>query len=304
MAFAQGSRSQLLYIKENTFNTTPSTPAMNALPIGSHDVGLTKELIAGEETRSDRQVVVERHGNKSVAGSINVSFRPLDYDELLEGALFGEFNSSDVLKLGTDFISFSFEKGFLDVSEYTVLTGCAISSMSMNVSPNALVGTTFNIVGAGGGSMTSSTVANSVVDPSSEEKVFDSFSGSVSEGGSQIAIVTSLEFTVDNGIAPAFVVGDDEAPQMEVGTANVTGTLTVYFEDETLYDKFLNETESSLQFVLSSTVTGETYTFDFPRVKYNTGNLPVQNQQSVPLTLEFRALKDGTEDTTMKVTKS
>ena len=69
MAFAQGSRSRLTYAKETTFGTAPAS--LTTLPKNGHTLDLTKTLIESAEIRSDREVAVERHGNRSVAGSVD-----------------------------------------------------------------------------------------------------------------------------------------------------------------------------------------------------------------------------------------
>ena len=301
MAFAQGSRSQLTYILESVFNTTPGTPAMSLLPINTHTISLQKEGIESAEIRSDRQVNVFRHGNKSVAGSLEVEFRPIDYDELLEGALFGDFDSANELRLGTTFKSFSFEDGALDINQYRVFSGCAINSMSMSIQPNQIVTATFDVLGAGAATVSGTSIDATPTEVTSDTP-FDSFSGTIQEGGSTIAIVSSLEFTVDNSLNLPFVVGSDTAPQMEFGRGRVTGTITAYFENATLLNKFINETESSLKFTLDGTTD---YIFDFPRVKYNGGDIPLDNEQSRLVTLPFVALYEADNDfgTSFKITK-
>lgn len=302
MAFAQGSRSQLTYIAESTFNTTPSTPSMVLLPINTHSISLQKEGIESGEIRSDRQVAVFRHGNQTVAGTIEAEFRPTDFDPFLEAALFGSFSSS-VLKLGTTFKSFTIEDGALDIAQYRPFTGCAVNSMSMNIEPNAIVTVSFDIIGAAAGTASGTSLDASPTAVTSDTP-FDSFSGSINEGGSSIASITSIEFTVENSINPAFVIGSSTAPQLEYGRGRVTGTVNAYFEDVTLYNKFVNETESSLDFTLASSASGDSYTIDFPRVKYNGGDIPLDNEQSRIISIPFVALYDETETTSIVITKS
>lgn len=302
MAFAQGARSQLTYILENTFNTTPGSPAMVKLPINTHSVSLQKEAVESNEIRPDRQVAVFRHGNKSVSGDISVEFRPLDYDELLEGALFGDFDSQNELRLGTTFKSFTLEDGALDIAQYRVFTGCAVNSLSMNLVPNAMVEATFGIVGAGADTVSGSSIDASPTEPQSDDP-FDTFSGTITEGGSSIAIISALDFTIENSLNPAFVIGSATAPQMEYGRGRVTGNVTAYFQDAVLLNKFINETETSIQFTLSGDTS---YTFDFPKVKYSGGDIPLDNEQSRFVTLPFVGLYEADNDygTSLKITKA
>jgi hypothetical protein len=132
---------------------------------------------------------------------------------------------------------------------------------------------------------------------------FDSFTGTIDEGGSSIGVVTSLEFTVDNGLDPQYVLMDDEVICNVNGRSNVTGTLSVLLEDATLINKFVNETASSVEVQLEDP-DGNTLTFLFPNVKYGAADHPVADDGPVVVTLPFQALYDTTEATNLKITRS
>jgi len=302
MALAQGSRSRLVYTVENTFGTTPGSPAMKTIPINSHTLNLEKSAIESQEIRSDRQVAVFRHGNKSVSGNIEVEFRPDDYDDFLESALFGQFTTAGVLKLGTTFQSMSIEDGALDIAQYRLFTGMAVDTLNLEVTPNQMVTARFGMVGK---TMTvAGTPADASVDAALSDDPFDAFSGTINEGGAPIALVSGLTLNVENNIEPTFVIGSAVTPQMEYGRGRVTGEFTAYFQDATLLNKFLDETESSLSFSLASTVTGDTYTFLVPKIKYSGANIPLSDEQSRLVTLPFVGLYNAADATSLKITKS
>lgn len=302
MAFAQGSRSRLAYVVESTFGTTPGAPTMITIPYNTHSLDLTKQRVQGNEILSDRIPRVDRHGNRSAGGDIVVDLRDTDYDDFIESAFFNTFSSAGVLTIGTTPQFLSIEDGALDVSEYRQFTGMAVSSMSVSIAPNQMVQATFSMVGK------DVTQASSPLDatptaPSGGEP-FDSYSGTISDGGGNISIVTSFQFTINNSLAPTFVVGSAATPQLEYGLAQVEGTLNVYYEDETLINKFLNEVESNVQVVVDDPASGNSYTFDFPAVKYNGASVPVQNPQSRTISLPFVGLYDATDSTNIKLTKA
>lgn len=302
MAFAQGSRSILTYVVESTFGTTPGSPTMKTIPINSHTLDLRKAGVESAEIRSDRQVAVYRHGNKSAEGDIEVEFRPDDYDDFLESALFGQFTTAGVLKLGTTFQSMSIEDGALDIDQYRLFTGMAVNSLNLSVQPNQMILATFGMMGK---TMTiSGSSADASPDAALSDDPFDAFSGTISEGGSPIAVVSGLELTVENNIEPAFVIGSDTTAQMEYGRGRVTGQFTAYFEDAALINKFINETESSLEFELASTVTGDTYTFEIPKIKYSGASVPLNDEQSRLVTLPFIGLYNSSDATSLLITKS
>ena len=302
MAFAQGSRSSLTYVVESSFGATPSAPSMITLPYNTHSLSLVKQRVTGEEIQSDRIPRVDRHGNRNVSGDITVELRDTDYDDLLESAFFNTFTSGGVLTVGTSQQFLTIEDGAEDISEYRQMVGCGVSAMSVSIAPNQMVQTTFSIVGQ---DLTqSATSLDASPTAASGGEPFDSYSGSISEGGSSIASVTALDFTLTNSLAPTFTVGSSTTSQLEFGRAVVEGTVSAYYEDESLLNKFLNETSSSLQVVLDDPASGSTYTFDFPNIKYNGADVPVSDPQSRIISLPFVALYDSSDSTNIKLTKT
>lgn len=306
MPFSQGSRAGLSYVPEVTFGTTPLTPSLVQLPYTTHSLNLTKERVTGNDIQPDRMVRVDRHGNRSVAGDITVDLRKGDYDALLESAFFSTF-ATNVLKVGTTPKFFSIEDAATDIAQFRLFTGMAVSTLAVSIRPNQMVTGTFSMVGK---DMTiSGTSVDAVKTASSVNQPFDSYSGALSigtAGGSltTAAIVTGIDFTINNALAPTFVVGSSATPQLEYGMATVEGTITAYFEDATLINRFINETATGLQVVVDDPTGLSDYTWLFPRVKINGADVPVDNPTSRIITMPFVALYDATEGTNLKLTRS
>lgn len=306
MAFSQGSRAGLSYVVESTFGTTPGTPALIQLPYTTHSLNLSKERVTGTDIQPDRMLRVDRHGNRTAAGDIVADLRKADYDPFLESAFFNTF-SSNVLKVGTTPKFFSIEDAATDISQFRLFTGMAVSSLAVSIRPNQMVTGTFSMVGK------DMSISGTSVDPtktaSSGNAPFDAYSGALSIGDaggglSASAIVTGIDFTINNALAPTFVVGSASTPQLEYGMATVEGTITAYFEDAALINRFLNETETALQVVVDDPTGSSDYTWLFPRVKINGADVPVDNPTSRIITLPFVALYDTTEATNIKLTRS
>lgn len=306
MAFSQGSRAGLSYVVESTFGTTPGTPALVQLPYTTHSLNLSKERVTGTDIQPDRMLRVDRHGNRTAAGDIVADLRKGDYDPFLESAFFNTF-SSNVLKVGTTPKFFSIEDAATDISQFRLFTGMSVSSLAVSIRPNQMVTGTFSMVGK------DMSISGTSVDPtktaSSGNAPFDAYSGALSIGDtggglSAAAIVTGIDFTINNALAPTFVVGSASTPQLEYGMATVEGTITAYFEDAALINRFLNETETALQVVVDDPTGSSDYTWLFPRVKINGADVPVDNPTSRIITLPFVALYDTTEATNIKLTRS
>lgn len=306
MAFSQGSRAGLSYVPEVTFGTTPVTPALIQLPYTTQSLNLTKERVTGNDIQPDRMLRVDRHGNRSVAGDIVTDLRKGDYDAFLESAFFNSF-STNVLKIGTTLKSFSIEDAATDIAQFRLFTGVSVSSLAISIKPNQMVTGTFSMVGK---DMTiSGTSVDATKTASSANQPFDSYSGALSIGTaggslSSAAIVTGIDFTINNALAPTFVVGSASTPQLEYGMATVEGTITAYFEDASLINRFINETATGLQVVVDDPTGLSDYTWLFPRVKINGADVPVDSPTSRIITMPFVALYDTTEATNISLTRS
>ena len=301
MAFAQGSRSSLSFITESTFGTTPAGNFTN-LPFSTHSLNLTKDRVAGNDIQADRMARVDRHGNRQVGGDIVVDLRDGDYDSFLESAMLNTW-ATNVLKVGVTPKFFSIEDYAADIDQARVFTGMSVSTMAISLAPNQMVATTFGMVGKD----MSMSATEKTQDAASGAAPFDAYSGDLSignvGGAAPVAIVTALDFTLNNSYAPTFVIGDDSAPSLEYGRAEVEGTMTAYFQDAALINRFLNETETEIEVSVDDPTGANAHTFQFPRVKINSADVGVDGPTSRMVTMSFVALFDTTEATNLKITR-
>lgn len=291
MSFAQGSRSSVGIGVESSFGVAAST--YTNLPIKTHSLDLTKDRLQGQDIQADRMQRVDRHGNRSVSGSVEVDLRKGNYDDLLESAFLSSFDSSNQITIGTTPKFLTIEDAMNDINQYRLFTGMTVSTASFSIAPNQMVDTTFEMVGKDMViSGTGKTVGASTIN-----NPFDSYNGAVYEGGigtsDLVNVITSMSFSITNSFAPTFVVGSDTTPHLEYGRAVIEGTMTVYAENATFINKFLNETESEVQISVDNPSGADAYTFFMPRVKYNGASVPLANEQSRTIELPFVALYDG-----------
>ena len=301
MTIATGSRHNMAYVVESTFGTTPSTPVFTPIRHTGTTIGLSKDSIESEELREDRQIANYRHGNKSVSGDINFELSYGSFDDILEAVLCGTWNT-DVLKAGTTRRSYTIERHHQDIGKYLRSTGCNFNTMSLSVAPNSMVTGSFGVIGKGF-NVASVAVTGATYNAESVTAPFDSFSGSITEGGSSIAVVTSLELNIENGMEALYVIGSSDTLQPSIGKSMVNGSITAYFEDSTLIDKFINETSSSLSFTLTD-AAGNDYLFELPNVKYNSGNPEVGGAGAVTVSLDFVALYDSGDASQIVITRT
>jgi hypothetical protein len=303
MSIANGAQHSIHYVPEATYGTTPANPAFKPFPHTGTTLGMTKDGLESEKLRGDRQVVDFRHGNQSITGDVSAELEYGSFDDILQAVMCGTW-TSDTLRSGVTRRSFTIERKFADlaVPEWHRHTGCEFNSFALSVSPNAIVSATFGVVGKG---LTPATtaIAGSTYAAASSVQPFDSFTGGIEEGGLTIGIITRIECLLENGLEPLFAVGSKTTIRPSIGKSRATGNLTAYFESKALYEKFINETSSSIMLVLVD-LAGNSYEFNLPNVKYNSGQPDVSGEGAVTISMDFIALYESVNASQILITRT
>lgn len=294
-------------VQEVTYGVTPATPALERIRHTGTTLALTKDSSQSEEIREDRQISCYRHGMRQVGGDISVEFASSDFDTMLEAALCGTWDATttDELTSGTVRRSFSILRNFSDQQSadkpYHLFTGCEYNTWSMTVSPNSIVTSEFTVIGQNL-SLDTAEPTGATYPPVTGECPFDGFSGTIKEGGTDIGIVTEVSLTLENGYETKPVVGSDLTLQPTIGKSDLTGQITVYFEDATLLEKFISESSTSLEFSLAN-AAGDSYTFFLPNIIYSGGSPDVSGEGTITLAMPFQALFDDVEGASIKINR-
>jgi len=297
---AQGSVSQVGYVVESTWGTTPNTPQLTVLPYTQFNINLTKSIYDDASVQADRMSRYSIHGNRQVGGTINTNLSPDTYDTLLESLMNNSF-ATDVLKTGTTRKSLTIEQGSTDIGQYSVYTGLVVDKMSLNVPVDGAVTAQFTFIGK---QMTvSGTPLDATLTPAPQKQPFVHEGGIFAVGGvASNCTLTGIQLSVDNGYSANFSLGNTLACDLSYGMAKVTGTVNLYFKDATMLNAFVNGTESSLEFTLTDGT--DTMTFFLPRIKYNGASKQIQGTGSIVLTVPFVALYDETTQTNLRITRA
>lgn len=303
---ADGSRHSMAQVLETVYGVIPATPAFKAIRHNSTTLATAINTIQSEELRDDRNQTDLRHGTRSVGGEIvsELSFGSLD--DQLEALLCGTWNANALVN-GVVRRSFSLFRNFKDVDSsklpYFTYVGCEYNTMTLSISTEAIVTVNFGIVGANQLAPSSTVPTGATfVGPLTTEPM-DSFSGSIKEGGVESAVVTEIELSIENGIAPRYVVGSKKSIKQSIGRFKVSGTLTAYFEDATLIGKYLREEASSLEITVTDGIPGNQYTFLLPKIKFTGGQPDVGGEGPITLSMPFTASYGPSILGTLKITR-
>ena len=303
---ADGSRHSMAQVKETVYGEIPATPVFKAIRHNTTTLATAINTIQSEELRDDRNQTDIRHGTRSVGGEIvsELSFGSLD--DQLEALLCGTWHANSLVN-GVVRRSFSLFRNFKDIDSsklpYFTYVGCEYNTMTLSISTESIVTVNFGIVGANqlGPSSTVPTGAT-FVGPLTTGPM-DSFSGSIKEGGVGSAVVTEIELSIENGIAPRYVVGSKKSIKQSIGRFKVSGTLTAYFEDATLIGKYLREEASSLEITVTDGLPDNQYTFLLPKIKFTGGQPDVGGEGPITLSMPFTASYDPSILGTLKITR-
>lgn len=303
MTQAYGSFYSLRYIEEVTPGVTPSTPSMKELRIVPPvTLKPSREQKKTNELRPDGQITNVRLMEKRVTAKLNFEFSYGEFDSWLESALRGVW-TGNVLKAGVTDKSFTGEGAHTDIDVYGVFTGLFVNAMTLDIKSDDFVTGSFDIVGMGASALSGtpldSTPTASIANP--QYAGFDA--KTVKEGGSVSTIITGISLNLQRNANANFALGSESAISVGYGENNLTGTISAYFEDLTLANKFLNETETSLELTLGNG-TSKSYTFLIPRLKLGDGGLPEVTSAGVLIpSLPFQALYHSGEGTNLKITR-
>jgi hypothetical protein len=309
---SDGSRHNLYAVPEAIYGTTPTTPALEQIRVKTCTLGLSKDPLESEELRSDRQIADFRLGSNQVGGDITFEMSYGSFDTILESALMGIWEVDqpsagiDRLRVGVERKPFSFLRHFSDIlsadKPFYLYTGCEISTLSLAISANSMITGSMSILGSGQ-TISIAAPAGATYPPVSTTIPLDAFTGSLKENDITIAVITEIALTLENGLEPRFVVGSKNTIEPKTGRARLSGSVTAYFENSTLVEKFINETESSLEFELPD-AAGNLQTYVIPRIVYTGGKPDVTDEGSIMLTMPFQALLDPASSTNFEIQRN
>lgn len=310
MAFTSASKTRLAYIPETAWGETPATPAYKNLRFTGESLNAEKGTVTSNEIRQDRNVSDVIQVSRTASGNIDAEMSYATFDEIFESAL-GSAWAANVLKNGTTQRSVTLEKTFekADGSEiFHRFAGCVVNTMNIDVTAQQLITVGFGIMGRGvtaaSAPITGATYANANSnDVLSAAVDFASLQIGGLSGGESPA-VQALTIATTNNLRQQAVVGALDLAGLGDGRFEMTGTLNVYFEDEGIYEAFLNHDALSLEFLLGE-ATGQRYRVRIPKLKITSGTTTATgNDADVMANLNWQALYDSTIGATIEITRA
>lgn len=185
--------------------------------------------------------------------------------------------------------SYTIEHWFSDIGQSEAFTGCRLSQLDIKLPATGMATIDLQFMGQ---SMTTAQAAYfTTANPVNTGAALASVNGALFVGSLQVGLVTGLNFSVKANMTAGEAVGSNVRPDIFAGKMDVTGQMTVYFQDNVMRDLFVNETEASLQcvFTTNNTATADFMAFTLPRIKMG-GAAKDDGEKGLVMTMPFQAL--------------
>lgn len=199
------------------------------------------------------------------------------------------------MRNGTTAKSFTMEKNFTDKTQFIWFKGMRVGQMTLNLAAQQIMNGTFTFLGgASGRAGTTIGTGGPTAAPTNEVLNAVSDLASLLVDGAPLAntFIQSLTITLNNNLRGLPAIGVLGNAQIGAGTINVTGNMTVYFEDGTLYDKYVGSTPVSVLWAVKD-ANEQGYAIYMPEVKFQTGQILAGGiDQDVVASFDYQAIMD------------
>lgn len=215
--------------------------------------------------------------------------------------------AGSMIRNGITETSFTIEKEFADKTQFFLFNGMTVGTMDLNFNVKEILA---GAMGFEGVSLAVSGATSSTGGPTAaaSNQIMNSVSHfkRLREGGSEINtsasyFVSDVGISLSNALRPQKALGVLGSTDIGAGRCAIEGTLKGYFEDEVFVNKFLNGTETSLDWYVEDNA-GNAYYITLPRIKINTLAVNAQGiDQDVLLDGSYQALRDPTTDCMIQI---
>ena len=287
---AKGSKGQLILAYETAYGQTPSLASAVKLPFNKNTLTARQTLTESQTITGRRDATVPVRGKIDVNGNLVVPMDAKFIGYWLK-AMFGTpaTTGSDpythVFKPGDSMPSLVLEKGFTDINAFNLYNGGKVNNFSLSLGGDSELTASIDILGA------KETVgADSFVTTPLDLPLvrFNNFQAPVEEGGQVLANCTGVDLTIGFGLdGDIYSIGGQGCrTAISEGPLQVSGTVDVLFEDQTLLNKAINGTESSLKI----TLTNGGYSFELllPEIVYERTSPGIESAKGILINLPFK----------------
>lgn len=297
---AKGIKSLTCLALESAYG---STPAENWYQLSINKNALTgsQTLITPSTITGRRDSVEPALGQIDVAGQLELPLDVRGIGVMLKGILGAPVTTSagaegkyqHIFKPGDELPSFTVEKGFPDIGLYYLYNGVKFDKFSLT----AQVGnneTTYTV-----DTMASNETEAKATAAKSPTKLdltrFNAVNATVKEGGQILGTCRKMQLDINNNCdGDTYCLnGSATRPSINEGLVEITGNLEALFQDDSLLQKAINGTETSLELIFTN--GDNTLTFTIPEVLLERTTPGIDGPKGITQTLNFRAYYNNSD---------
>jgi hypothetical protein len=213
----------------------------------------------------------------------------------------------EMIRNGVELQSYTIQKHLQDPTTPTFFnfTGARVGTMSLDFQTGQIMTGAFGVMALASTTDTSQIAGASIV-PATTSTPLNSvgnLSQIVLDGAVSSSQFNSLSFSLDNALRAQDAIGSLPHVGIALGRLDVSGNISIYFEDSTLYNKYLNATGFALSFVLQDS-SSNTYVVTLPNIKFESGTIVAGGLDSdVMFEAGWKAILDPTTDCMVQIDK-
>lgn len=201
---------------------------------------------------------------------------------------------------------YTIETAYADIGQYMTQNGMVPGTISLDLSTGSIVTGSIGFQGR------ETAMAQTAVIGAAPYNQLDTVPGQVANATTNVGSITkdgstfgsaiqSLSLSGEANLRQQSGIGSKFAQGIGAGRFNLTGSMSVYFEDETLFEDFLTHATVALSFAITD-LDGQSYVFTVPAVKFSQDSIaPGGIDQDVMEDVEFTAIRDAATDCMLQI---
>lgn len=311
MAVATGVNEVIGYVAEANIGETPANPVFKILETTGFNVNETRETIQ-DNRLGNRNRKCNKQGNIGVTGDVPLLLEYDAYDDLLAAAFCADWET-DAPAVGSDrLVNSNLRKGFtfmrrnpeLGGSQYRYYKGCEIGGFSLELTQNDNIAVTFSVIGVESTPI-QAMITGATTSPAPGGCSFDYKHGSFQVDGSPVANITAFSFAVENNIEASHVLFSQKTGAKPIGKFDATGSVTAQFDDELLYNKFINDEKAAIVVTMEDAASGgNKLVLTIPKAMLSNPTTDTSGDGEITLSAEFTGEYDAGIDGTVQLVRT
>lgn len=176
--------------------------------------------------------------------------------------------SQSQLKVGTTRRTMAILERHTDVSIDYIYRGVEVNTMTISGVAQEKWVLSFGLLGTTQTELAALPSGSTFATPTTSD-FMTALDGDVVVAGSDFAICTEFTASINNGIEQKYAVAESSAIATAISPVTADGTMSAYFEDETFYNRLLNDTSTTIKVEATDGASG--YIITQPAAKFVEG---------------------------------